>query len=152
MAATGVTVGPDGVGDVPGDAFTVPIALAYDGGVAAAGAGAGTTLAALCGGGVLGIGGAGAGTGTGTGAETSGIGGAAPNAAPMDIPPSRPLDAYGALSNPPNPPPKPRPTPRFSPKPIPGPSPVLKPPSPPPTLIPVSAICGFGNGCASSLS
>jgi len=134
MAATGVTVGPDGVGDVPGDAFAVPIALAYDGGVAAAGAGAGTTLAALCGGGVL------------------GIGGAAPNAAPMDIPPSRPLDAYGALSNPPNPPPKPRPTPRFSPKPIPGPSPVLKPPSPPPTLIPVSAICGFGNGCASSLS
>ena len=38
MAATGVTVGPGGVGDVPGDAFAVPIALAYDGGVAAAGA------------------------------------------------------------------------------------------------------------------
>ena len=68
MAATGVTVGPDGVGDVPGDAFAVPIALAYDGGGAAAAAGAGTTLAALCGGGVLGIGGAGTGRGFGRGA------------------------------------------------------------------------------------
>ena len=144
-----MTVGPTAAGAAAECAFIAPIALAYEGGAAAA-AGA---IAARCGGGVLGIGGA---TGAaGAAAPTLAEAGAAPNAAvPLeaapDPKPPPPVENDDTLSNPPNPPPKPSPNPRFNPSP--GPRPPPKPPPSPAPLIPVSAICGFGNGCASSLN